>query len=142
MFSLSFVFCSYAFSKNGQPTILYKADNSKLLGQRKGLSDIDVRQLNKYYKCTVTATQQPKTIQKTTTTQRTTTQQPQTTQGKNNPTSPSTPKPTIHSKFDTALHSMKSHCRVVCKIYELDYDQRELKYRSVRALLYLHHFVT
>ena len=42
---------SYAFSKNGKKTIESISDSKEELGQRNGLSEIDVRQLNKLYKC-------------------------------------------------------------------------------------------
>ncbi|XP_057307440.1 zinc metalloproteinase nas-4-like isoform X2 [Hydractinia symbiolongicarpus] len=42
---------NYAFSLNGQKTIVSKSNPSERLGQRVGLSDIDVKQLKKYYKC-------------------------------------------------------------------------------------------
>jgi len=39
-----------SFSKNGQPTIVPN-NSSAVIGQRKGLSDIDVAELRKYYGC-------------------------------------------------------------------------------------------
>ena len=42
---------SYAFTKNGKKTIESKSDKDEKLGQRNGLSEIDVKQLNKLYKC-------------------------------------------------------------------------------------------
>lgn len=43
-----------AFSKNGRATITYVKDPRKKLGQRDQLSKIDIRQLNKLYKCAKT----------------------------------------------------------------------------------------
>ena len=42
---------SYSFSKNKQKTIVSLANADEVLGQKEGLSEIDVRQLNKYYNC-------------------------------------------------------------------------------------------
>ena len=42
---------SYAFSINGRKTIISKSNYNEVLGQRRGLSKIDIKQLNKYYKC-------------------------------------------------------------------------------------------
>lgn len=42
---------NYAFSTNRQKTIVSKSNPSETLGNRVGLSTIDVQQLNKYYKC-------------------------------------------------------------------------------------------
>ena len=42
---------SYAFSTNGRKTIVSKSNSNENLGQRNGLSNIDVNQLKKYYKC-------------------------------------------------------------------------------------------
>ncbi|XP_057307438.1 zinc metalloproteinase nas-4-like [Hydractinia symbiolongicarpus] len=42
---------NYAFSNNRQKTIVSKSNPNERLGQRNGLSPIDVNQLNKYYKC-------------------------------------------------------------------------------------------
>jgi len=42
---------NYAFSINSRPTIVSKRNSNEKLGQRNGLSAIDIRQLNKYYKC-------------------------------------------------------------------------------------------
>jgi len=42
-----------AFSRNGLSTIIYKLDPTKKLGQRKKLSKIDIRQLNKMYRYAV-----------------------------------------------------------------------------------------
>lgn len=42
---------NYAFSTNGQKTIVSLSNSNERLGQRDGLSRIDVNQLNKYYKC-------------------------------------------------------------------------------------------
>lgn len=53
---------SYAFSQNGRRTISSKDNPNESLGQRQGLSPIDVRQLNKYYKCgTTVVTKKPTT---------------------------------------------------------------------------------
>ncbi|XP_023701310.2 hatching enzyme 1.2 isoform X2 [Paramormyrops kingsleyae] len=41
---------SYAFSANGQPTIVVKKKGA-VIGQRKGLSDLDVQRLRKLYGC-------------------------------------------------------------------------------------------
>ena len=43
-------YANNAFSKNGLPTLIYKADPKRRLGQRNGLSEIDILQLNKLYK--------------------------------------------------------------------------------------------
>lgn len=40
-----------AFSKNGRSTLTFKRQPLKKLGQRNGLSAIDIRQLNKLYRC-------------------------------------------------------------------------------------------
>lgn len=64
------MFFSTAFSINGQPTIISKSDLDEILGQRTGLSDIDVNQLKKYYNCPGSGV---KTIKTTTTTTTTTT---------------------------------------------------------------------
>jgi len=42
---------NYAFSTNGRKTIVSKSNPNELLGQRRGLSDIDIRQLKTMYKC-------------------------------------------------------------------------------------------
>lgn len=42
---------NYAFSNNRRKTIVSIANPNEVLGQRNGLSDIDVKQLRKYYKC-------------------------------------------------------------------------------------------
>ena len=42
---------SFAFSKNGEKTIESLSDSNQELGQRNGLSEIDIKQLNKLYKC-------------------------------------------------------------------------------------------
>ena len=47
---------SYAFSINRRQTITSLSNPNERLGQRVGLSAIDVRQLNKYYKCEGTTT--------------------------------------------------------------------------------------
>jgi hypothetical protein len=61
---------NYAFSTNGKMTIVSNSNQNEDLGQRTGLSQIDVNQLNKYYKCDstkvttkgpVTQTPQPET---------------------------------------------------------------------------------
>ena len=40
------------FSKNGFPTIIAKdPEGAKLMGNRAGLSDIDIIELNRYYRC-------------------------------------------------------------------------------------------
>ena len=54
---------NYAFSKNGQKTIVSRSNPSETLGQRRGLSKIDIEQLKKYYKCrgTTRPTQKPTT---------------------------------------------------------------------------------
>jgi hypothetical protein len=40
-----------AFSKNGLPTIVTKEPNA-WIGQRNGLSAIDIAEIRKYYQCT------------------------------------------------------------------------------------------
>ena len=40
-----------AFSVNGRPTIVAKGNPNTQLGQRNGFSRIDIRQINKLYKC-------------------------------------------------------------------------------------------
>ena len=40
-----------AFSANGRPTIVAKGNPNTPLGQRRGFSPIDIRQINKLYKC-------------------------------------------------------------------------------------------
>lgn len=40
-----------AFSKNGKNTIVYRFNPTKKLGQRERLTEIDIRQLNKLYRC-------------------------------------------------------------------------------------------
>merc|ERR1719334_1007111 len=53
---------NYAFSNNRQKTIYSISNPNEVLGQRKGLSKIDVNQLRKYYKCDKTkATSKPVT---------------------------------------------------------------------------------
>ena len=47
---------NYAFSTNRRMTIVSKSNPRETLGQRNGLSAIDVRQLNKYYECRGTGT--------------------------------------------------------------------------------------
>jgi hypothetical protein len=43
---------NYAFTtRRGQKTIVSKTNSQEVLGQRRGLSEIDVKQLKKYYKC-------------------------------------------------------------------------------------------
>ncbi|XP_057307442.1 hatching enzyme 1.2-like [Hydractinia symbiolongicarpus] len=42
---------NYAFSINGRKTIVSKSNPNERLGQRVGLTTIDINQLNKYYKC-------------------------------------------------------------------------------------------
>lgn len=43
---------NYAFSnRRGQKTIVSKSNPNEVLGQRRKLSDIDIRQLRKYYRC-------------------------------------------------------------------------------------------
>ena len=42
---------SYAFTKNGEKTVESVSDSNEELGQRNGLSEIDIKQLNKLYKC-------------------------------------------------------------------------------------------
>jgi len=51
VFSFHLFHVSYAFSTNGQKTIVSKSNYGEVLGQRRGLSTIDITQLNKYYKC-------------------------------------------------------------------------------------------
>lgn len=43
---------NWAFSTNNKRTISAVNDPKRLLGQRDGFSPIDVKQLNKVYKCT------------------------------------------------------------------------------------------
>lgn len=53
---------NYAFSNNRQMTIVSRSNSRETLGQRNGLSRIDVNQLRKYYKCDKTkATSKPVT---------------------------------------------------------------------------------
>ena len=47
----SFYLLSYAFSINGRKTIQSLSNYNEVLGQRRGLSKIDIAQLNKYYNC-------------------------------------------------------------------------------------------
>jgi len=42
---------NFAFSENNRRTIIYKINPTKKLGQRERLSRIDIRQLNKLYRC-------------------------------------------------------------------------------------------
>jgi len=63
---------AYAFSIDGKPTIISKSDRNERLGQRDGLSEIDIRQLNTYYKCKSTGGD-GKTVTKPTTSTTTTT---------------------------------------------------------------------
>jgi hypothetical protein len=42
---------NYAFTRDGKKTIVSITDPNEILGQRNGLSTIDVKQLKKYYKC-------------------------------------------------------------------------------------------
>ncbi|XP_057297332.1 zinc metalloproteinase nas-4-like [Hydractinia symbiolongicarpus] len=42
---------NYAFSINRRKTIVSRSRPDEVLGQRKGMSKIDIKQLNKYYKC-------------------------------------------------------------------------------------------
>jgi len=42
---------NYAFSTNGRKTIVSVSNPNEVLGQRRGLSKIDIRQLKKMYKC-------------------------------------------------------------------------------------------
>ena len=42
---------SYAFTKNDEKTIESLSDPDEELGQYNGLSEIDVKQLNKLYNC-------------------------------------------------------------------------------------------
>jgi len=42
---------NYAFSTNGRKTIISRSNPNEVLGQRRGLSAIDIRQLKKMYKC-------------------------------------------------------------------------------------------
>lgn len=56
---------SYAFSSNGRKTIESISNPNERLGQRQGLSRTDIRQLNKYYRCSgspkTTTTKRPTT---------------------------------------------------------------------------------
>ena len=44
-------YSKYAFSKNGNPTIIPIRTTDAELGQREGLSEHDVNRINKLYKC-------------------------------------------------------------------------------------------
>jgi len=60
---------NYAFTRQyGRKTITSRSDSNEVLGQRKGFSNIDIRQLNKYYKCKDKAKPTKKPTKKTTTT--------------------------------------------------------------------------
>jgi hypothetical protein len=39
------------FSANGKDTLLWLKGKKSDMGQRKGFSDLDLKKLNKYYKC-------------------------------------------------------------------------------------------
>lgn len=45
-------YSNYAFSTNGKKTLLAKHDHNLKFGQRKRLSQSDVKQINRLYHCT------------------------------------------------------------------------------------------
>ena len=49
----------YAFTKNRKPTITKLDGSTSGLGQRKGMTDMDIKEINSFYGCTTTPTQPP-----------------------------------------------------------------------------------
>ena len=55
-------YASTAFSKNGRATILPINPNRQLLGQRAGMSKLDIQKLNKLYNCENNPTHPPSEV--------------------------------------------------------------------------------